>query len=130
MRRIPRGFTLIEQIAAIAVAGATSAVAVPALLDLQADAEAATLRSLAQAATAAMVLNQAGCQVTDQAAVPGKCTPVQHCGDVVALLLAGLPPGYHVSEAPLGAVGIGAPCRLVQDGNGANAAFVGLAAGR
>jgi MSHA pilin protein MshA len=129
MKRSVRGFTLIEQIAAIALAGAASAVAVPALVDLQADAEAATLRSLAQAATSAMVLNQAGCQVTDQALVPGKCTPVRHCGDVAELLLAGLPPGYQVPEVPLRAVGVGAACRLIRDSNGAEAAFIGIAAG-
>jgi MSHA pilin protein MshA len=130
MRRPARGFTLIEQIAAITLAGAASAVAVPALVDLQADAEAATLRSLGQAATSAMVLNQAGCLVTGHRAQAGKCSVVQQCADVADLLLTGVPPGYRVVDAPLGGVGDAAACRLVQDKGGTEVAFIGLAAGR
>lgn len=129
MTRPARGFTLIEQIAAITLAGAASAVAVPALVDLQADAEAATLNSLAQAATSAMAINQAGCLVTAQRAVPGKCTPVRQCGDLAALWLVGVPAGYRVVEAPLGEPGATGDCRLVRDGDGAGRRFVGIAAG-
>lgn len=129
MRRPARGFTLIEQIAAITLAGAASAVAVPVLVDLQADARAATLRSLAQAATAAMALNQAGCLVTGQSVQAGKCTAVKHCGDVAGLLLAGVPPGYRVVDAPLGGVGTSTACRLMQDSGGAELPFIGIAAG-
>lgn len=129
MRRPARGFTLIEQIAAITLAGAASAVAVPALVDLQADAEATTLRSLAQAATSAMALNQAGCLVTQQAALPGKCVAVRQCADVAELLLAGLPAGYRVVEAPLGPAGASARCRLVQDRRADEAPFIGIATG-
>lgn len=76
-----------------------------------------------------MALNQAGCQVTGQAAVPGKCTPLQHCEEVAGRLLAGLPPGHRVGAARLGAVGASTACRLVQDGSGAEVALVGLTAG-
>ena len=130
MRRAARGFTLIEQIAAVTLAGAASAVAVPALVDLHSDAQAATLHSLAQAATSAMVLNQAGCLVTGQSVQAGKCTTVQQCGDVADLLLAGLPPGYRVVAAPLGGVGATTPCRLVRHEGSAEALFIGIAAGR
>jgi prepilin-type N-terminal cleavage/methylation domain-containing protein len=127
MRRPARGFTLIEQIAAITLAGAASAVAVPALVDLQADAQAATLRSLA---TAAMVLNQAGCLVTGQSVQAGKCSAVRQCGDVAELLLAGVPPGYRVADAALGNTGTSTICQLVQDPGGAEAPFIGIAAAR
>ena len=130
MKRPARGFTLIEQIAAITLAGAASAVAVPALVDLQADAQAATLRSLAQAATAAMVLNQAGCLVTGQSVQAGKCSALRQCGDVADLLLAGLPPGYRVADAALGNIGTATICQLVQDPGGAEASFIGMAAAR
>lgn len=130
MRRPARGFTLIEQLAAITLAGAASAVAVPALVDLQAGAEAATLHALAQAATSAMAINQAGCLVTGQAAMAGKCTPVRQCDDVADLLLAGLPAGYRVDAAPLGAAGSTRACTLVQVSNAATAPFTGIAAGR
>lgn len=130
MKRSAHGFTLIELTAAITLAGVVSAVAVPALVDLQADAQAATLHSLAQAATSAMVLNQAGCLVTGQRAQAAKCTAVRQCADVADLLLAGVPPGYRVVGAPLGGVGDAAACRLVQNHGGAEAPFIGLAAGR
>ncbi len=129
MRRSAHGFTLIELTAAITVAGVASVVAVPALVDLQADAQAATLHSLAQAATSAMVLNPAGCLVTGQRAQAGKCTAVRQCADVADLLLAGVPPGYRVVDAPLGTVGASASCLLRQQGSGAAAAFIGIAAG-
>lgn len=129
MRRPARGFTLIEQITAIIAAGAVSAVAVPALVDLQAHSQAAALRSLAQAATSAMVINQAGCLVTGQVVHAGKCTAVRQCGDVADLLLAGVPPGYRVAEAPLGRVGDLAACQLVRDTDGEEAPFIGIAAG-
>lgn len=129
MRRPARGFTLIEQIATITLAGAASAVVVPALVDLQTDAQAATLRSLAQAATSAMVLNQAGCLVTGDRAKAGKCLAVRRCADVAELLLTGVPPGYGVVDAPLGTVGASASCLLRQQGSGAAVAFIGIAAG-
>lgn len=121
---------MIEQIAVIAVAGVASAMTLPAIADLRSNAEAVTLRSLAQAASAAMVLNQVGCQLTAQAAVAGKCLPMRNCAEVGELLLAGVPSGYHVPDAALGAVSAAAACHLVQDSNGADAAFVGIAAGR
>lgn len=129
MRRPARGFTLIEQITAITLVGAASAAALPALADLQADAQAATLRSLAQAATSAMVLNQAGCLVTGHQVQAGKCSAVRQCGDVADLLLAGVPPGYRVVDAPLAGASTTA-CLLVQEPGGAEAPFIGIAAGR
>ena len=129
MRRPARGFTLIEQIAAVTLAGAASAVAVPALVSLQADAQAATLHSLAQAATSAMVINQAGCLVTGQSVQAGKCSAVRQCGDVANLLLAGVPSGYRVVDALLGVAGASTACRLVQDPGGSEAPFIGIAAG-
>ena len=131
MKRPARGFTLIEQIAATTLVGAASAVAVPALVDLRAEAQAATLRSLAQAATSAMVINQAGCLVTGQSVQAGKCNAVQRCGDVAKLLLAGVPPGYRVVDVPLDrAAGATTACRLVQGAGGAEAPFIGIATGR
>ncbi|MDH4391958.1 MAG: type II secretion system protein [Aquabacterium sp.] len=75
MRPRPRGFTLIEQLAGIALVGTASATALPMLADVRTQAEDTLLASLAAAAGAAMALNQAGCLVTRQQAVPGKCQP-------------------------------------------------------
>lgn len=131
MKRPARGFTLIEQIAAITLVGAASAVLVPALVDLRAEAQAATLRSLAQAATSAMVINQAGCLVTGQSVQADKCNAVRRCGDVAKLLLAGVPTGYRVIDVLLDrAAGATTACRLVEGTGGGEALFIGMAAGR
>ncbi len=124
-----RGFTLIEQVAAIAVLGLASATAAPHLVQLHADAQAATLEAMARAASSAMALNLAACQVTGHQAVADKCTPQHSCADVGALLLGGLPAGYAVAPAPL-ARGQQARCTLRQLDTGAEAGFIGLGAGR
>lgn len=121
MRPLPRGFTLIEQLAVIALVGTASATALPALVDLHAQADATTLASLAAAAGSAMVLNQAGCLVTQQQAVPGKCQPVQDCSDVGALLIGAVPAGFQVPARPL-QPGDGR-CQLLRLHDGATAAF-------
>lgn len=126
-----RGFTLIEQIVTIAVAGTASAVALPALQSLQADADRAALQHLAAAAGSAMAVNFAGCLVTGQQAVPGKCIPVQDCAQVGLLLQAGLPAGYQAPAQALPRAGSGrqASCQLVDDQRGAAAPFRGYGTG-
>ena len=131
--RPARGFTLIEQVAVIVAVGTTSAVALPQFIEIQAQAEATALVSLAGAAGSAMVLNQAGCLVTDHRAAEGRCLPVADCADAATLLMADLPAGYRIEPqaiAPQGgrANGIIAACRLVQLANGASAQFAGLSA--
>ena len=97
MQRRSRGFTLVEQLAAIAIAGSASVAALPALVEFRAQAEQTALASLAAAAGSAMVLNQAGCLVTQQRPVPGKCEAVDDCQQVQPraqrLLLVDLPAG-------------------------------------
>lgn len=131
--RRARGFTLIEQITVTAIAGAVSTLALPSLLDFRAQADEAALVSMAAAAGSAMVLNQAGCQVTGQQVVPGKCQPISDCQQVQGLLLAELPAGYRVQPQPLSADGISAAaqtCQLQRDSDGASAGFYGMAAAR
>ena len=133
MKHRSRGFTLIELVAAITVAGAASAVALPPLIDLQGQAESTTLASLASAAGSAMAINYAGCLVTGQAVQAGKCVAIGNCADVGALLLVGVPAGYRVADQPLGAGsthGAEARCALAQENNGAEALFYGISAGR
>ena len=125
--RSPRGFTLIEQLAVIALVGTASATALPALVDLQAQAERTQLASLAAAAGSAMVLNQAGCLVTQHQAVPGKCQTVQDCSDVGRLLIGAVPPGYLVPARAL--PGSDGRCQLLRLKDGASASFHGAAAG-
>ena len=128
-----RGFTLIEQLVVITAVGSTSALALPQFIEIQAQAEATALAGLAGAAGAAMVLNQAGCLVTDHQAADGRCAPVADCADAAALLMADLPAGYRIEPqaiAPQGgrANGIIAACRMVQLDSGASAVFTGLSA--
>jgi type II secretory pathway pseudopilin PulG len=133
MKHRTRGFTLIEQIAAITLAGATSAVAVPALVGLQAQAEATTLASLANAAGSAMALNYGGCLVTGQRVRAGTCVAIRNCRELAELLLTDLPEGYRIDDQPLGQArgpGEEGRCTLSQAHDGASAAFRGIAAGR
>ena len=106
--------------------------ALPALVEFQAQAEQTALASLAAAAGSAMVLNQAGCLVTQQRPVPGKCEAIDDCRQVQRLLLVDLPAGYHVMAQPLAADGLargGDTCRLLRERDGASAGFYGVAAG-
>ena len=131
--RRQRGFTLIELITATAVAGTLSALAVPALLDVQVQAEQTALVSLAAAAGSAMLLNQAGCLVTDGRPVAGKCLAIRDCQHVQGLLTAELPPGYRVPAQPLSADGMSVPaqtCQLRRDSDGQVAGFYGVAVAR
>lgn len=133
MQRRSRGFTLVEQLAAIAIAGSASVAALPALVEFRAQAEQTALASLAAAAGSAMVLNQAGCLVTQQRPVPGKCEAVNDCQQVQRLLLVDLPAGYRVAAQPLAGNGLargGDSCRLLRASDGASAGFYGVATGR
>lgn len=125
MPRPARGFTLIEQIAAIALSGAAAAAALPALAALQAQADATALQHLASAAGSAMALNYAGCLVSNQAAVPGKCQVMANCSQVGMLLQAGLPAGYRVlpQAMPAQAAGRDMSCQLLDNTTGAGASF-------
>ena len=127
MRPLPRGFTLIEQLAVISLVGTAAAAALPALVELQAHAADTTLASLASAAGSAMALNQAGCLVTGQQSVAGKCQPVRDCADVATLLMGEIPTGYAVLPQPLAPHG--STCTLQRLQDGANAAFHGAATG-
>ena len=131
--RPARGFTLIEQVAVIVAVATTSAVALPQFIEIQAQAEATVLASLAGAAGSAMVLNQAGCLVSGHRAAEGRCSPVADCADAATLLMADLPAGYRIEPqaiAPRGgrANGSVANCRMLQAATGASAAFSGLSA--
>ena len=131
--RRQRGFTLIELLTVTAVAGTVSALAVPTLLDVHAQAEQAALLSMAAAAGSAMLLNQAGCLVTDGQVVPGKCQAINDCQQVRGLLTTALPPGYRVLAQPLSAHGVSEfaqTCQLLRDSDGLAAGFYGVAAAR
>ncbi len=122
-----RGFTLIEQLAVLALVGSATASALPALVAINNQAEATALASLAGAAGSAMLLNQAGCLLTDQHAVPGKCQPVHNCQQVAGLLMAPLPAAYQIQAQALS--DSGGQCQVVRLRDGAAAGFHGAATG-
>jgi len=129
MFQAQRGFTLIEQLAVVAAVAAASVSALPSLLSVRDDAQTATLASLAGALGSAMLLNQGGCLVSDQAPVPGKCLALHDCAQAGELLHGGLPGGYGLAPAALqssAAVG----CTLTQLASGRTALFAGVATGR
>lgn len=128
-RPTQHGFALIAQIAALLAVGTASAIALPQLAELQAEAANATLQHLTGAANTAMLLNQGGCLVTGDQPEPGRCRPVQDCADLGTLLHGGLPDGYAVQPQPLSR-GMEDRCQLVHMASGRVADFTGLGAGR
>lgn len=122
-----RGFSLVEQLAALGLAGTLSAGAVTTLGALDSQARASTLSRLAGSAATAMALNQAACVLSDQHPEPGRCQAVRDCVDVARLLMNDLPAGYRVPAQALSPQGTG--CTVRRLGDGASAGFHGVAAG-
>jgi prepilin-type N-terminal cleavage/methylation domain-containing protein len=122
-----RGFSLVEQLAALSLAGTLSAGAVTTLGALDSQARETTLARLATSAATAMALNQAACVLSEQHPEPGRCQAVRDCADVGLLLMNDLPAGYAVLAQPLSAQGL--RCTLQRLGDGASAGFHGVAAG-
>ena len=126
--RRQRGWTLLEPVLGLGVAGVLAATVAPRMVDIGQAAEAVALKRLAGVATEAMVINHAGCLVSAHQPRADVCSPVTHCQDVGQLLEGGLPAGYSVAAAAR-AQGERGACLLVQGSTGERAGFVGLAAG-
>ena len=126
--RRQRGWTLLEPVLGLGVAGVLAATVAPRLIDIGQAAEAVALKRLAGVATEAMVINHGGCLVSAHQPRADVCSPVANCQDVGQLLEGGLPTGYRVTATAL-VWGQRGACQLVQDSTGQRAGFVGLAAG-
>lgn len=124
---LQRGFSLVEQLAALSLAGTLATGAVTTLNALDSQARETTLARLASSAATAMALNQAACVLSGQRTAPGRCQAVRDCADVAALLMNDLPAGYTVPVQPLSAQGV--RCTLLRTHDGASAGFHGVAAG-
>ena len=125
--RLRRGFSLVEQLAGLSLAGALSAGAMTTLAALDGQARETALARLAASAATAMALNQAACVLSSQRPAPGRCQPVRDCADVSRLLMNDLPAGFTVPARPLSAQGT--RCTLQRRSDGASASFHGVAAG-
>jgi MSHA pilin protein MshA len=77
---------LIELVMVIVILGVLAAVALPKFVDLKGDAQAASLQGVAGALSSAAAINYAGCSVTGNVAITGKCVAVAKCSDAGALL--------------------------------------------
>ena len=122
-----RGFSLVEQLAALSLAGTLGAGTLTSLAALDTQARETTLAGLASSAATAMAMNQAACVLNEQRAEAGRCQPVRNCADVSLLLMNDLPAGYTVPAQSLSAQGARCTLQRVQDG--ASAGFHGVAAG-
>lgn len=125
--RLRRGFSLVDQLVALSLAGTLGAGTLTTLAAIDGQARATTLAQLAGSAATAMALNQAACLLSDQRAEPGRCQPVRDCADIARLLMNDLPAGYAVPAQPLSPQGGRCLVQRVQDG--ASAGFHGVAAG-
>jgi len=131
LQPLRRGFSLVEQAGLVAMIGVASATALPRFAELQVDAEAVALATLAGAAGTAMRLNEGGCQVTGQVPTRGKCVAIARCEEVVGLLAGALPPGVRVEAGAIasGVNGVEAACRITRAASGDEASFQGVSAG-
>ena len=84
------GFTLIELVIVIVLLGVLAAIAVPRLVNLEDDAQAAALNASAAAITSAMNINYGGCAVNNHNPATEDCVPVDSCGDAGAVVSGGL----------------------------------------
>lgn len=134
MNQRQKGFTMIELIVVIVILGILAATAMPKLIDLKGDAQAASVQGVAGAAASAMNINYAGCSIDKTNAA--KCTKITACSQVGSILQGGLPTGWTAVPKTAGSDlstttnGATATCQVKDNATPANAAdFTGVSAG-
>lgn len=130
MRSQQSGFTLIELVIVIVILGVLAALAVPRFVNLEDNAQANALSANAAAMTSAMNINYAGCAVNNHDPLQADCTAIANCSEVGTILSSGVPAGYTVTAAAIGAGnGTTASCTLEQDATGDTTTFTAVRAG-
>ncbi len=134
MKFRPQGFTMIELIVVIVILGVLAATALPKFIDMNSDAKAAALKGVVGASASAMTINYSGCAVNQHTPAALKCVKVDDCSDLGTIMQGGLPTGYTVAAAALGAGtagsnGVEATCTITQTSGALTATFTGISAG-
>lgn len=132
MKKVQRGFTLIELVMVIVILGVLAAVAIPKFVDLKGDAQQAAMQGVAGAAASASAINYAGCSIATAASQPNKCRVVNDCTTITAALSGGAwPTGYSATGTGSTTNGTAFTCTLALTGYTASPAvtFEVIAAG-
>ena len=127
MTKQQSGFTLIELIMVIVVLAALAVSAIPRYVDLQQEADQASVDGVSGALAAGSAINYAACVAGD-----GDClisttagTPMADCADVPFTIAGGLPGGYAVTPitAFVATVGDTDTCTVTHTASGLFATF-------